>query len=253
MPGEPLVPKEWLGQVIFALAYQAAGMNGVAWLTAFVLALTFAILTYCIQASGVPAPIAGVAGYVASIVSSIHKLARVHLLSWLAFVVCLSILEDYRRTRDRRKLLFLAPLIVVWANMHGAFIMGLMLAALYAVGALLEKQWRRFGIVYRVYRHGRIVVSQSGGRTTRVAQPGHIVLLAAWTAFALYTARNIPLYAIVAIWMITPVAVEELAILAPRLSRSLKQMDNVVRKTWGWHGGYWRGGVDRVERAGREL
>ncbi len=32
MAGAPLVPKEWLSQVLFALVYRAAGLDGVAWL-----------------------------------------------------------------------------------------------------------------------------------------------------------------------------------------------------------------------------
>src|SRR5436190_13361232 len=33
--GQPLVLHEWLSEVLFASAYRAAGLNGVAWLTAF--------------------------------------------------------------------------------------------------------------------------------------------------------------------------------------------------------------------------
>ncbi len=284
MAGADLIPHEWLSQVLFALVDRAAGLNGVAWLTALVFALTFALLAFGIQASGVPAPIAGVAAYTASIVASIHKLPRPHIFSWLCFMLALVVLEDYRRTHEWRKLLLLLPLIIVWANLHGAFIMGLMLVWLYAVGALFEKQFKRGAelcglflamlglacvnpvgwqlVVHSVgYLQSRWLIDLTveyaspnfhalnvfpfaalllfslvaAWRSRRQLEWTPIIVLTAWTAFALYSARNIPLYAIVAVWMLTPIVVEELALILPRVSRVLVRLDYVARATWGWH------------------
>src|SRR5438045_3539719 len=44
MPGAPIVTKEWLAEILFALAGRAGGLTGLAVLAAVVIASTFALL-----------------------------------------------------------------------------------------------------------------------------------------------------------------------------------------------------------------
>src|SRR5262249_2837916 len=50
---------------------------------------------------------------------------RPQMFSLLLFALLLSILTDVDRTRDWRRLMLVAPLMVLWANIHGGWIVGL--------------------------------------------------------------------------------------------------------------------------------
>ncbi|MCI0478548.1 MAG: hypothetical protein L0Y55_20090, partial [Anaerolineales bacterium] len=63
--GEPIVLHEWLSEVIYALAYRAAGLNGVAWLTALLLASVYFVLAVGLRVLGVSAPVAFLAALTA--------------------------------------------------------------------------------------------------------------------------------------------------------------------------------------------
>src|SRR5512143_1997705 len=104
MAGAPLVPKEWMSVLLFALAHRIAGFDGVALLTALILAATFALVTAGLRSMGVRAPIALAGGALASLVGAIHALPRPHIFTWLMFSLFLLILERYRRSGNLRVL-----------------------------------------------------------------------------------------------------------------------------------------------------
>jgi hypothetical protein len=67
------------------------------------------------------------------VASSVHWLARPHLVSLLFVVLFAVILEQARAGRFGR--LWLLPLLTVpWANLHGGFFVGVMLVGIYAAG-----------------------------------------------------------------------------------------------------------------------
>lgn len=143
MTGAPFVPHEWLSEVLFALAHRAAGLNGVAWLTAAVLASAYAILAIGLRRLGARAIVALAGAFGAAMVGALHMLTRPHIFTLLFFTIFVVGLEDYRRTGRRRALWLLPLLMIAWANAHGAFIAGIVLVALYCAGAVLERAGRR--------------------------------------------------------------------------------------------------------------
>jgi len=131
MSGEDLTPHEWLSEVIFASAYRVLGLDGVVLVSAVVLALTF-WLTYraAVRRSGL-----GLAALMltllAAAASSLHWLARPHLFTLLLVVVWTDGLE--KLARGERIAWWRQPLIMlVWANLHGAFVFGFVIWLAYA-------------------------------------------------------------------------------------------------------------------------
>lgn len=147
MTGRLLVPHEWLSQVLFALAHGAAGLNGVVWLTAGVLASTYALVVARMRQDGTRAPLTLAGGMLAFVVGYLHALTRPHIWTLLFFALFLLLLEQFRREGRAPRLLVLLPLMVVWANLHGAFVTGVVLVLLYAVGAAMEREWRKAGLL----------------------------------------------------------------------------------------------------------
>ncbi|MBE7533944.1 MAG: hypothetical protein HND44_24445 [Chloroflexi bacterium] len=283
MHGRFMVPHEWLSQLGFALAYGGAGLNGIAWLTAVLIAATYAITTITLQRVGVRALLALAGGLFASMVGAIHTLTRPHLFTLLFFALALLILETYRQQPKARTLLWLLPLFLVWTNTHGAFIAGLMLVLFYALGALLERAWATavtllaaFGLLILVsllnpvgvallqnsfaYLQEDFLVSMTneyrspnfhqysawpfaalllgslgfGWLSGRRLAWTPLLLLLIWTAFALYSARNIPLYALVAIVVLLPEVDGWVDGVWPSLGNFLTGTDAAARPTWGW-------------------
>ena len=144
MAGEALTPHEWLAQLVFAIAYRSGGLNGVVITCALLIASTFTILfKQCSQRSGMP--LVGLSFVIlAAAAASLHWLARPHLFTILFVVIWTGELEGLRRGIHQRWWTF--PLImVVWVNVHGAFLAGFVIWGIYLIG-LLGERWQRQGM-----------------------------------------------------------------------------------------------------------
>lgn len=137
MAGRPFIAFEWGSEVVYALAYRAAGLAGVAVLAGLVLALTYALVArFLIRRGGDPL-LAYFVSMGAAVLSAAHWLARPHLFTMLAVVLLLELLER----RGRRTLWPYVPLFLVWSNLHGGFFYGCITLAIYAVGELIESRF----------------------------------------------------------------------------------------------------------------
>ncbi len=75
----------------------------------------------------------------AALTSAVYWAARPYLVTFGLAAYFLWVLETYRRGQaGPRRLLSLLPLMTLWANAHGAFIVGLLLWAAYALPALVR-------------------------------------------------------------------------------------------------------------------
>jgi hypothetical protein len=134
MAGRPFLPFEYGSELVYAAAFRAAGLAGVAVLAGLVLALTYALVArFLIRRGGDPL-LAYLVSMAAAVLSAAHWLARPHLFTLLLVVVLLELLQH----TSRRALLLYVPLFVLWANLHGGFSFGCVLLALYALGEALE-------------------------------------------------------------------------------------------------------------------
>jgi hypothetical protein len=140
--GRPWQTHEWLSEVVLALGYRLAGFSGVALLAAGAFGLTAALLVrHAGRWLSGPALIAMVVVGLASLSSSL--LARPHLLAlpclemWAAELV---IARGQAQMPDWRRL---APLMIVWANLHGSFFFGLALLGAFGLEAVIQARWAR--------------------------------------------------------------------------------------------------------------
>ena len=121
--GLPVLTDQWLGQVIWYEAYAALGWNGIIVLRALLVA---AIVTLIVAAalSAQRRPIlAVVAALPAITLTRFAWTERPQLMGLLCFTALVLLL---RAAAERPRLLMAAPaLIVVWANLHASFALGL--------------------------------------------------------------------------------------------------------------------------------
>ena len=152
--GEPWMSSSWLAQVLLAGSYDLAGWTGPVVLASASIASTFALLAF-ILGRRIPARYAVVVTLAALLLSMQHFLARPHVLVlpvMLAWAYGLMSASE----RGEAPSFWLLPLIALWANLHGGFIFGLVLAGAFAIDALwnadvarqkpLALRWAVFGI-----------------------------------------------------------------------------------------------------------
>jgi len=134
---KPWVAWEWLYDVIVGRLETSAGLNGVVWFTAVVIAATFAAMFRLLIKRGTNLGIAVVLTLVAISASMIHFLTRPHVLSWLFGLAWFWILDSSESSewRSDRRLWILPVLMVIWVNVHGGFLLGFVLLAAYWAGA----------------------------------------------------------------------------------------------------------------------
>ncbi len=119
-----------LYDAVIAAIHHVAGLNGVVLFTAVVIASTFALLfRFVLRRSG-SFVAALFLTLLAAAAAQIHMLARPHVLSWLFILLWVEALYRFEEGKGSA-LLWLPPLMLLWVNVHGGFILGLVLLALF--------------------------------------------------------------------------------------------------------------------------
>jgi hypothetical protein len=150
--GKPWVPIEWGAEVIMASAYHLSGYSGIAALITAALMTLHAIVFF--NAARFVRPFVALGALVAmDFVLIPMMLARPHVLAW-PLIAGWTWLMLRARDEDRALPLAAALLMIVWANLHGSFVMGLAIAGAFGAEAVVAstdrvraaRQWAVFGI-----------------------------------------------------------------------------------------------------------
>jgi hypothetical protein len=141
MTGAHWIAKEWLSQILYAGAFGIAGWSGMVILAAAAIALAFALLTRFLTDEVAPLPAIGLVAAAFTILAP-HAVARPHAL---ALPVMVAFVGGLVRSVDRNRLpsLWLLPLMVLWANLHGGFTLGLLLTAATGLDAIVAADAER--------------------------------------------------------------------------------------------------------------
>ncbi|MGD1023534.1 MAG: hypothetical protein ABR880_12180 [Candidatus Sulfotelmatobacter sp.] len=141
MAGHPWFAWEWLYDVLAGWLDTVAGLNGVVFFTALIIAMTFSWTFRLLLQRGTNFLVALVLVLLATSAAMIHFFARPHVVSWLFIVLWFWVLESSERKDDgRRPSLWLLPaLMLLWVNVHGGFLLGFALLGIYWVSA--SWQW----------------------------------------------------------------------------------------------------------------
>jgi hypothetical protein len=151
--GKRWIAHEWLSEVLMALAYLAAGWNGVVLLIGLAAGLTFAMIGAELRLwLGPVGQIIGLGLTFACLQPFLY--ARPHIIAMPLLVFWTRSLLAARR-QGRAPPLELALLMVLWANLHASFVFGLGVIGPFALEALIEEKdklralrgWGFFGLI----------------------------------------------------------------------------------------------------------
>ena len=139
------ITQYWGAQVLLYGAYLLAGMNGVVLLRAAVFTALFYFLYRLLQRSGA-GPLPAVLLLAVAVQAIVRELGyisdRPQMWSSLFFVALLVILEHLREGR-RWARFALPPFMLLWANLHGGYILGVIVLAIAAAVAQLSRHGER--------------------------------------------------------------------------------------------------------------
>lgn len=152
--GQPWIAKEWLGQVLLALAYRAGGWNGVVALIIATVGLAVFLMGWFLSAWLKPILAVALAFVAAFLIAPIYT-ARPHVFTLPIIVVWTAML--FRAAQEERAPpLWLLVLVVLWANLHATFTLSFVIAAFAGLDLLarsglskpaLLAKWAAFGLL----------------------------------------------------------------------------------------------------------
>jgi hypothetical protein len=127
----------WLFQVLIFLIYKISGINGLIFFKVSVLALSFFFLFNIRDKeknSDYTIPVASL--MLAILISNERFIIRPELMSYLFLAIYLYVLYTYKYYGS--KYIYLLPVLnIIWVNMHGLYVMGLVLVLAYLFGELI--------------------------------------------------------------------------------------------------------------------
>lgn len=135
--GQPWVAFEWLSQVLFAGLHRVDGLRALVFCTAVVLILSFILMLRSCLARGSDGLLALFATLMAVNALMIHFLVRPHIFTFLLLITTHALIAADRREQSRR-LWWLVPLSILWANLHPGFAILFPYLILLVVGLVAE-------------------------------------------------------------------------------------------------------------------
>jgi hypothetical protein len=132
---------EWLADVIFAALNSIGGLATVSLFAVLLIAVIFTLVFRLARRKSNPVLAVAVTVLVVA-ASSIHWLARPHLFTLLFAVVFLNGLDRVKEGRTRIAgipwLALLPVLTVLWTNLHGGFLVGVLMISAFGAAELLQ-------------------------------------------------------------------------------------------------------------------
>lgn len=143
-----IIKQYWLAQVIMFEIFQNTGQTGIVLFRSFLLLLTLLTVYLRLKNSGTSFHISFIFIFILFTISTRSTGERPVLFSFLFTAVMLLILEEYRRGKGYK--IFLAvPLMLLWSNLHGGFIIGNLIIVTYMVGEFLKIVFKKSPLIGR--------------------------------------------------------------------------------------------------------
>ncbi len=133
--GQPWVLHEWLSEVLMYFLISGPGVMFSLIAFGLVPGALLAVLLYAVVKRGVPLRPAALACVLAAWVFIPYVTIRPQAFSWLLMAVLVTFLWGLDAAKPRRAL-WLIPLFILWANVHGLWVVGLGVVTLYGLFTL---------------------------------------------------------------------------------------------------------------------
>jgi hypothetical protein len=137
--GQPYSVGEWLGQIVLTVVFNAGGWAGLVIFRAALVGIAAFFLARLSRRGGAPLVGALLVVVWALVFSKTRWTDRPAIFTFVLFPVVLDLLYS-ARTGARRSLLAIPPLVLLWANLHGGYAIGIALLLAFAVEAIIRRR-----------------------------------------------------------------------------------------------------------------
>ncbi|HEX8175698.1 MAG TPA: hypothetical protein VF543_11320 [Pyrinomonadaceae bacterium] len=152
--GREWVTHEWLSELLIYALFKWLGWGGL--VTGFALIITAAsgLSLYSCEKSGAHALVSWVAVLLGALATAPVWGVRPQMFSMLLTSVFLFILTGYMRDEVKRSVWWLPPLMLLWVNLHGGYVLGIVLITIALLGITLDglAEKRTHGEIFRRVR-----------------------------------------------------------------------------------------------------
>ncbi|MEW6108433.1 MAG: hypothetical protein AB1632_04580 [Nitrospirota bacterium] len=135
--GEFILSQYWLAQIIFYLNFKSFGPAGLIIMGASIFTFIIGILLYLLKKQGFYVSLAITGGFAFYVLRSFSGI-RPQIFTFLFSVMVIFFIEKYKENKSRKYLLPLPFMLIIWANMHGGFIYGIVIMIIYVVSESIE-------------------------------------------------------------------------------------------------------------------
>ena len=157
-PDAPWYAWEWLTDLMDGALHRVAGLKGIVLAAAVFIALFAFSLIKRMVSRGVHLFVALIIALLGVGGSSMHFLARPHLLTLLLLSLSVWMIERDRK-RPSSKIWWLVPLTVIWTNLHGGFLALLVVLGLASIGTAIEAWFGFKGTLRGAVRYTKLTLA----------------------------------------------------------------------------------------------
>ncbi|MCI0411935.1 hypothetical protein L0222_03930 [bacterium] len=143
--GRPYVDHEWLFQVIQYFFYSIGGPAGIILSKCAILATIYLLIARFLLQKKLNPWIVVTLLIVSMAGGHSRFLERPEIFTELFLVGCYLLFHKYLETKNWKYLLGIAPIIIVWSNIHAAVILGIILQGTFLAGVILERILKQYG------------------------------------------------------------------------------------------------------------
>ena len=173
--GRPILVDQWLGELVLSLAYAIGSWRGIVTLRALAVGAIAAMVVWTSLAERPRRPLIAVLSALPALaLSRFAWTDRPELLGLLCFTVLVALLHAGRRGALRAFALC-PPLLLIWANLHGSYALGLGLAVLVALERMHVDAPRRRQYAALAVACGLATFVTPAGLATWTSSGGHFL------------------------------------------------------------------------------
>ena len=150
----PYVYGAWLGEFLFYIFYKIGGVPFIVFIRNILALLSFLLIGIEAKRRCNSWRIAGFVVMIACVIGSNNTVLRPQNFAWIPFVIFYIFLSRFSDKALRPSWLFVLPFTMAfWVNVHGSFILGIVLLGIFVIGELIRKlikqegslEWKQLG------------------------------------------------------------------------------------------------------------
>lgn len=135
--GSFILTQYWLAQIVFWFVYKIFGVIGISLLPALVFSLIAFLLFSMIRSKNIILAVFVISCYLLVFLKGFDTL-RPQIFTFLFATLTLYSIHKFKETNRFWYIIFLPILFIVWANMHGGYIFGIVILAIYVISDFIS-------------------------------------------------------------------------------------------------------------------